>query len=349
MKSETILRVFLILCLLVSSLWLVFTVILYNREVPNLPTKAEVVDNYLNITFYADKTYTHPGETSTFYFEITNKKIEAMSRVDILLKVTYLGRVVYEREEVSAREFNKSETIKIETKEELPLTTPAGEYSLKFYIKPENVHARYLEYGLYVQPNIYQIVMLFSVTAIFAWLLYLDETENILKSFVSFIKRNFIRFTIGQKFVFMGIVVLIITAFVFASGLNSLANEFAIIAYFLLIIGVANNLLEYIKWGDSKFNYVLSMYVFSALVLLSIYDGISDLIGKTLVAFIVPLATFSFINLGKNQQRSIIGYLTALLFLWVILSLSQNNIPYYSIGLLLACIIYLSRKREVNF
>jgi hypothetical protein len=314
-----------------------------------LPTKAEVVDDLLNITFYPDNTYFHPGETSTFYFEITNKRIEDMGRVDILLKVTYQDRVVYEREEASTRDFNKSKTIRIEIKEELPLTAPAGDYSLKFYIKPEHVHERYLEYRLYVQPNSYQIVMLFSVTAIFAWLLYLDKTEDILKLFVSLIKRNFIRFTIGQKFVFLGIICLIITAFIFASGLDSLANEFAIIAYFILVMGVANNILEYIKWGDSKFNYVLSMYVLSALVLLSIYDGISDLVGKLLIAFTVPLATFSFINLEKNQQRGIVKYLTVLLFLWVIFSLSQNNVPYYSIGLLFACVLYLSKKRGVDF
>lgn len=345
MKSETTLRIFLILCLSISTLALITTIILYTPERLNPPAKAVFDDPILNITFYTDKAYVQPGENLTFYFEITNNKVKSIKQINITSRINYVGDVVYSGNEVLPRNYQKGETIKIEINETLPITTTPGEYLLTTNLKIENISDRWLVYEIYVQPRNPQMFPYLLLTLIFGVILYLDYTMNVLKTFTSFISRNFTLFTGGQKFAFLGVVALIISALTLAGGLDSLANEFAIIAYFFLVIGVANNLLDYINWGDTEVNYALSILTFAAFFILYVYNGIGEPVGKIFIAISLAWATFSFSSLEKKQQRNLVKYLIIPLILWVLFNLSQDNMPYYSTGLLLACIIYLSRDK----
>jgi len=345
MKLESIVRAFLLVCLLVSCTALVITAIFYLTEAPNYLTRTSVVDEHLNITFYPERNYALPGETTKFYFEITNKDRETMRRIDISVKISYFGKTVYEKYGLSLRDYKPREKITIFTQETLPIITPPGEYEVQLHFKPESLDDRYIDYKLYVKPSIYQLLSLSLLTSILGLLtLYFSTTMKVFRSSIQLIKNNFEVSTVGQKFISIGIAILIIAAFELALGLESLANEFALIAYLLLMIGVSNLLLEYIELGEPEIRYVLSTYIFSASLFLLTYNGISEFIGKTVVAFTTTLATFSFLSLGKESQRDVIKHATILLFFWVLYNLLQGDIPYYTIGITIASLLYLFKK-----
>jgi len=341
MKIERLARAIMLGGLLVCSIAFLIFGILSITKTPELPPKTEFADDDLNITFYPENNYPHPGETSNFYFEIMNKGDETIKKIDIKVAISYFGIIVYEQTAESIRDYAKGERVNISTQGSIPIITPPGEYIIQLHVQPENLNDKYLEHGIYVQPSAPQLLLLLFGMIVSAWLaVYLKKV----KSFTLFIKNNFKQFTAGQRFIFLAIVTLIITAFTLALGLESLANEFAIISYFLIVIGIMNATLEYMKLRNPGVNEVLSTYVFSALVFLSTYDGISEFLGKIITAFSISWATFSFMKLERRKQRVFVKYLAATLFLWIIFNLYQNRMPYYSIGLLIALLLYLRER-----
>lgn len=314
---------------------------------PKLPASANVSDEHLDIVFYPQSNYLHPGEVSTFYFEIINKESRIANRMDINLKVVYYGNIVYERSESSIRDYKQGEKVVITTERQLPLTTPPGEYVMRFQFKPDNINQNYtaqLNYKIYVQPSFYQLLFSFLGVLIFGYsFLYFKKVEISVNSLISLLRKEYKHFTVGQRFLFLGICAIIMTALFLMLGAESLANQVAIVAYYLLTIGVANNLLEYLKIEKEEVRYVLSLYVLFALVFLP-DNGIEDLIGKTLSAFTLAWAGFSFLDLEKKCRNRVVKYLAILLVLWIIYNLLKNSMPYYSIGLLIALLLYLRNR-----
>jgi hypothetical protein len=83
-------------------------------------------------------------------------------------------------------------------------------------------------------------------------------------------------FSIGQKFVFTGICVLVMAAFTLSMGLEQFANQLAILTYFALVIGVGNLIYENleVKWLDKFKSQIpsrtfLSLFIFNLLIYLS--------------------------------------------------------------------------------
>jgi hypothetical protein len=83
-------------------------------------------------------------------------------------------------------------------------------------------------------------------------------------------------FSIGQKFVFTGICVLIAAAFALSLGLEQFANQLAILTYFALVIGVGNLIYENLEVKRlAKFKsripsrIFLSLFIFNLLIYLS--------------------------------------------------------------------------------
>jgi len=347
MKLEKALSSLFLLGLLVSSIALITIIVLSASESPNVPAKAEFMDNDLDIVFYPQTTYLRPGEASRFYFEITNKQHETIKKIDINVKISYLGKTVYEQTGASLREYKMGEKTTIFTDETLPLVTPPGEYFVQFYFRPENLSEKYLDYRLYVQPTLSQVLPLIVGTIILGLLAYLSRIKNFeFVSSLNFIKKNFELFTAGQKFIFTGIVLLILSAFTLALGLRSLADEFAMITYFLLVIGVTNSLLEYIKLGDPKINYTLSTYLLSAVIYLSIDDGLSKLIGEVATALSLFWAVSNFLKLSNKQRRTTLEISIVPLFLWILFNLARGAVPYYSATAVSLITIHLFVKKS---
>jgi len=83
-------------------------------------------------------------------------------------------------------------------------------------------------------------------------------------------------FSIGQKFVFTGICVLVMAALALSLGLEGFANQLAILTYFALVIGVGNLIYENLEVKRlPKFKSripsrtLLSLFVFNLLIYLS--------------------------------------------------------------------------------
>jgi len=337
------LKLFLLGSLLISSLAFIAVVVLYLQNAPDLLPNAEHSDNLLDVKFYPNSSYAQPGEKSTFYFEITNKKNETVKKIDIGVDISYFGRTVYQREGASLRDYETNKPVTIYSEESLPIVTPPGRYLVRLSVKPENEGTRYLEFILYVKPSIYQLLVVLSVIAIFGVLiLYFDTARDILDSFYIFVIRDFEDFSSGQKFVFIGVVVLVISSLTLAVDLESIANEFSIIAYLLLLVGVLNILLEYARMNNSRLIRILNFYIFSALLLLSSNGGV---IGKTVAAFIISWTTLSLFRRNKNQKR-IAGFLAIALFLGMLLGLLGGSLGYCATGVAVALILYAQNEKE---
>jgi hypothetical protein len=348
-ESEKIVKLLFAIAFLAFASAFIITGIFYVRESPKLPAKAELADDLLNITFYTNKNYANPAETSTFYFDIINKKNETIKKIDISVEISYLGNVVYRQQGASIRDFKQGQKVTIRTENSLPLLTPPGNYLVQLTFKPENSSERYLEYYLYVKPSIYQLIFLFLMAFLFCLLtFYFDAAKEKSASLLSLTKKNFGEFTVGERLIFMGIICLVITAFILASGLRSVANEFASLAYLLLVIGVMGSLLEYLSLESPEMDNILILLTLSIAAFFLTNNGINEYTGKTITSFALAWAVLSFSTMEKTQQKRLVGYLVFYLFLWTVFNLYQKSMPYYSIGLIAAFLLYLTGKRRVN-
>ncbi len=344
MKLEKVLSTLFTVGLLLSIIAFVVVLLFSTIEPPKLPASADLTDSELDIKFYPNRSYAYPGEFSTFYFQVTNKRSETIKRIDMNVKIQYFGKTVYEKDGTSLRDFKRGETVVISTNEKLPIITPPGNYLMQLYFRPEGLGDRYLEYELYVQPGISQIFVFLSGVIVLGFLNYLVRIKEFrFSGYLNIIRKNFEVFRGGQKFVFMGIVILLFTAFILAFGLESLAKELALVAFFLLVIGIVSNLLEHLEFGNSTVNYVLALYTFSALVYLSIYNGISELVGRIIVILALCWSTFSFIELSSKQRKIALITAVPIILLWDLFNLLRGSVPYYSAVALLAIILYLFR------
>jgi len=348
MKSEIIFKMFLSIGLVLSICAFIVLFTFYLKEAPKLPDRAQSIDDYMNITLRTE-SYVLAGETKIFNLDITNKKNETIRKIDMEVEVTYLGKVVYHDQGASIRDYNPGQKVTVYIKRHIPVLTPPGAYNIQLHIKPENLGERYLEYTVYVRPSIYQLLMSLLAIISFDLLLYrFDKMKKLILSLTSFISKkpgDFKHFKYWQQFVCIGIVLLVIAAFTVTFGVESIANQFAIIAYFLILIGTTNNLLEYIKLGDPKINYALSTYLLSAVIYLSIDNGLSKLIGEVATALSLFWAVSNFLKLSNKQRRTTLEISIVPLFLWILFNLARGAVPYYSATAVSLITIHLFVKK----
>ncbi len=84
--------------------------------------------------------------------------------------------------------------------------------------------------------------------------------------------KTYREFSIGQRFVFFAVVGLIIAAVILAlGGAENYANDVAIVVYYLLLVGVLNEWVEYLepKWDRESIREVSSVYLLALLMYLS--------------------------------------------------------------------------------
>jgi hypothetical protein len=342
-------KLIFIIAFLVFTSYLLIASIFYILEVPKMPTKAEFSDDVLNVTFYPDRSYAQPAEYSTFYFDIINKKNETIKRIDVGVEISYLGNVIYKQQGASLRDYKQGEELNISTKNSLPIITPPGDYLVQLTFRPENFGERHLEYHLYVKPNVYQLLFLFFWAVLFGLLtVYFDAVKERLVSFISIAKKNFEKFMVWEKFVYTGLICLVIAGFILIFGLESVANEFASLAYLLFVIGVMSSLLKYLSLESPEMDNILILLTLSITAFFLTNNGINEYTGKIITSFALAWAVLYFSMMEKTQQKRLVGYLVVYLFLWTVFNLYQKSMPYYSIGLLAAFLLYLIGKRRVN-
>jgi len=220
-------------------------------------------DEDIKVEIFLNKTY-HPGDTIRADFYITNKK-GVINEIDIKLEVYYFGIKVFSYEHPSWREYSEGKTVHIFQESKLPIITPPGEYTLKFYITPVGRETKEISTSITVKPNAAWILFLIASIGLLAGVLV------IIRRYWSWMVKTYREFSIGQKFVFFAIIGLILAAVILALGAENYANDVAILVYYLLLIGVLNEWIEYLepKWDRKDVRTIFSVYFLAFLVYLS--------------------------------------------------------------------------------
>ncbi|MBO8161814.1 MAG: hypothetical protein H0Z24_09300 [Thermosipho sp. (in: Bacteria)] len=220
-------------------------------------------DEDLKVEILLNKTY-HPGDTIRVDFYITNKK-GVINEIDIKLEVYYFGIKVFSYENPSWREYSEGKTVHIFHESKLPMITPPGKYTLKFHITPVGRETKEVSTSINVKPNAKWFLFVITVIALFSGIVFL------VKKYWKWITKTYREFSIGQKFVFFAIIGLIIAAVILAFGAENYANDVAIVVYYLLVIGVLNEWIEYLepRWDRKGAREATSIYLLALLMYLS--------------------------------------------------------------------------------
>ncbi|WP_087036249.1 hypothetical protein [Thermococcus litoralis] len=232
------------------------------NETENLQ-KLSIDDEDIKVEIFLNKTY-RPGDTMRADFYITNKK-GVVNEIDIKLEVYYLGIKVFSYEHPSWREYSEGKTIHIFQESKLPIITPPGKYTLKFHITPVGRETKEVETTITVKPNLeWALFILFLA-------LSLIGVAFLIKKHWKLLAKTYKGFSIGQRFVFFAVVGLIIAAVILALGAENYANDVAIVVYYLLLIGILNEWIEYLepKWDRKEVREVISIYLLALLMYLS--------------------------------------------------------------------------------
>ncbi|WP_240912551.1 hypothetical protein [Thermococcus sp. LS2] len=254
------------------------------NETENLQ-KLLIDDEDIKIEIFLNKTY-RPGDTIRADFYITNKK-GVINEIDIKLEVYYFGIKVFSYEHPSWREYSEGKTIHIFQESKLPIITPPGKYTLKFYITPVGRETKEISTSIIVKPNAMWFLFVITVIALFSGIVLL------VKKYWKWIAKTYKEFSIGQKFVFFAIIGLIIAAVILALGAENYANDVAIVVYYLLVIGVLNEWIEYLepKWDRKDVRGVVSIYLLAFLMYLSkdtftVYPAIAIFVLGTIIGIL---------------------------------------------------------------
>lgn len=225
--------------------------------------KLLIDDEDIKVEIFLNKTY-HPRDTIRADFYITNKR-GVVNEIDIKLEVYYFGIKVFSYEHPSWREYSEGKTIHIFQESKLPIITPPGKYTLKFYITPVGRETKEVETTITVKPNLEWALFILFLT------LSLLGVAFLIKKYWKLIAKIYREFSIGQKFVFFAVVGLIIAAVILALGAENYANDVAIVVYYLLLIGILNEWIEYLepKWDRKEVREVISIYLLALLMYLS--------------------------------------------------------------------------------
>jgi hypothetical protein len=234
------------------------------------------------LVFSSSKPSYMPGERAIFYIDILNLRNFSISRVDFSLNVkalSLLGLNVFSMEDCSTRTFapGKFERIRVLPSDAIEVTLPPfippGFYALELSARPSALKApKEASIIIYIAPSTFAITaplaaLTFSSAVYVTLALGASVDVDKLPRNPAFrrlallaysidvksqeadeaLKKAFINFSIGQKFVFLGLCALIMASLPLMLRLESFANDLAILAYLSLTIGVINLLLEMLK------------------------------------------------------------------------------------------------------
>lgn len=263
------------------------------KEVNKNLQKLLIDDEGIRVEILLNKTY-RPGDKIRADFYITNKK-GTINEIDVKLEVYYLGIKVFSYGHPSWREYAEGKKIHIFQESGLPLITPPGKYTLKFYITPVGGETRGVSTSITVEPNLKWFLFLITLIALFVGVIFL------IKKYWRGIIKRYQDFSIGQKFVFFAVIGLIAAAVILGLGAENYANDVAIMVYYLLVIGVLNEWIEYLepRWDREDARAVFSVYLLALLTYLS-----RDIFTiYTAIALFVVGTAIAVLNLKPKRKR----------------------------------------------
>lgn len=220
-------------------------------------------DEDIRVEIFLKSTYS-PGDTIRADFYITNKK-GVIGEVNIKLEVYYFGIKVFSYEHPSWREYSEGKTIHIFHEAKLPMITPPGKYVLRFYITPVGRETKEVSATITVKPNAaWFLFVIIPITLLFG-------AAFLIKRYWKRIAKVYSEFSVGQRFVFFAIIGLITAAVILALGAENYANNVAIVVYYLLVIGVLNEWVEYPepRWDRKDVRETASIFLLALLMWLS--------------------------------------------------------------------------------
>jgi len=315
LRSINLIRLFFLVALLASlTLILVFTFSWFQALSSSVEEKASatVYCEDIILVFSSSKPSYTLGETAIFHIDILNLQEFSISRVDFSLNVKALclfGLNVLSIEDYSTRTFKPGKLERIIVERSLPAFIPPGFFTLELSARPSILKAPpKASITICVKPStsstitpltalvfssvIYTLLTLGAHVdvsklpespalrrlALFAYLSNV-RSEEVDEAF----KKTFINFSIGQKFVFLGISALIMAAFPLIVGPEGFANDLAILAYFSLTIGIVNLLWETSKHKTTNLKLHPSIRLILSLSILGLLTYFSNMILATVI------------------------------------------------------------------
>jgi len=319
LRFTNLIRLFFLLVLLASlALILVFAFSWSQALSSSVKEKASetAYSEDIILVFSSSKpTYTL-GETAIFYIDILNLREFTISRVDFSLKVKALslfGLNIISIEDYSTRTFKPGKFERIIVERNLPAFIPPGLFTLELSAEPTILKAPpKASITICVKPSTSSIttpltaLVFSSVTYTLLTLgAHVDVSKlpknPVLRRLALFgystnvkseevgqaFKKTFINFSVGQKFVLLGICVLITASFPLIVGLEGFANDLAILAYFSLTIGLINLLWETSKRKTINLKLHPSIRLILSLIILGLLTCLSNSFSNKITAIVI--------------------------------------------------------------
>jgi len=261
LRSINLIRLFFLLVLLASlALILVFAFSWSQAVLLSVKEKASetVYSEDITLVFSSSKPYYTLGETAVFYIDILNLREFPISKVDFSLKVKALslfGLNIISIEDYSTRTFKPGKLERIIVERSLPAFIPPGFFTLE----------------LSARPSILKSPPKASITICLK-----PSTSSMTTPLTVLIFSCAI--SIGQKFVFLGICVLMIAALQLIFALETFANDLAALAYFSLTIGAINLIWETSKRKTTFLKFHLPTRLILSLTILGLLTYVSNMI-----------------------------------------------------------------------
>lgn len=331
------------------------------------------------LEFYIDVT--NRGEEFIPVIDFTlNAKYYSLFNIDVFTKTHYSDR---------GFEGNKPERIRVgervDVGQRLPGIIPSGIYALELVATPENKDptspAKVKIYIVQDQIIFLLFTFIFSVVPLAVFLIlgiiYIispPTASYIVRSFiVPVLKRvprvpsvkvnlskvdaselkyaeNVKILSIGETFVFIGICFLFFMAITLTTGLTHIAEKFAILLYYSLVIGVINSLWEHVSESKEEntpnrtpLRMSVSLLFFSSLVYFS-KTALGDLLAQTTIGFLLIISLFILLHNTKDWDTKRLEvekyfFLSGLLvpIFWISLIFLKIN-SFYPLGIAIGCL-----------
>jgi len=317
----------------------------------HVKTSAIIEDNNMFLSFSSSSAFYEAGQKASFYIDIVNRRDQTIRRIDYTLTVRalwYLGIEVFRMEGSSERQekggYKPGVWERLSIEKTLPELIPPGLYALQLVAKPVGMEATnpatiiiyvgpsssHLQFSLFAV-IISGVALALNLTGdlIIRWarrlegrLKFLEAPIMGIAAYVTSARAQIPRiraetarliasFSLGQKFVFSGICLLMLAAFMLIGGLEAFANEIATLTYFSLVIGVLNlvwdNILELrpklsqISKKTPFYSRVLiNLLAFSVLIYLS-RPAISNISAAIYILILSFTAIYTIIREAKKK------------------------------------------------
>jgi len=259
--------IFLILLISSIAFGIVYTFSYVQASLSRIEAKPSSTISFegITLTFSSIKPSYAIGEKAIFYIDVLNLRDQPINRIDFSLNVkalSFFSIQVMKVKDYSTRAFNPGKLERITVERSLPTAIPPGFFALELIAKPASIaQLPPVTIIVYIEPSMNILIASLAISiflgiafcfSIFIAYKGIEALKNPMARKLGIIMllidakmyETIYAFSIGQKFVFMGICILIASAFTLSIGLEQIADQLAILTYFALLIGVANLILE---------------------------------------------------------------------------------------------------------